>query len=1157
MMANDTPSLLVPVRIRAALAGKAPIKDLYSDFSYDFTQFGDPYAVIEKPLFTVTDRQPGIYLHWTLPDCLSHGIQDETSKEITYRLAPNRWAVTRLWSGSDTGPVKAKTFLLESDVLSKEAGLDNMGSPTWPFPEDLEQPCRFLGRSFPATEKDSGSLESAEHIRLTAVSPVSPFFAAYSPMCQNVFGFYDDLPAEKINHVKISYVVCGWYEEDDEPEPLKEIADLEQLRSSFGLTVDAGSCPWPEHLLCHGLIDDINWEDEHTCYPSGTPDDPKPGEIVDPPRMAAGNNSSEALAALSVSEENDAGERLMQYFLQNMENDLDRRQGIASAEKDLQHTKFSVEHTTSVTGIRILPENGEKSGSKADPLASQMERLSELRKRQRKLCHDSAVLLQKQRNTYENWYLHLFSDPPYNLRYMRSALLSMQEAYYLGMTLKTQKENMEKEQKNLFLGSGYETFEEREEPFYTPNEPVLVISQMAHSDRRGASQQAPLFCRMNSQTVTSLNLTDINGKQVVLDGKDLCPDVPLPQHIPAPIQDDIRSLNIEALLLSHGFALFLAESAFAKLSFTPTASDLDLLERTITRLQDSPAGKSPDFTGFLPEAAALERYCPKWQPLILEWEAQYYPDMALLSPAPSLEHWTFLDGDYVYTGTETPDPVIRPDNAYTLSGRLLISDNASLRMEAMIMRHFSDNQKLLDTARSISRFSQALDGFNSFFLMREHALPPPLFTLNETEQALIQGLILSDSSILGEKPLFDQLYSPIRAGFLSLSRVRIIDELGRFQDVFRPNVYAGEGLRTLKAKNPVQYLMLPPRFVQPSRLNAYFLSAGSGRNDSEAFFTQTASPVCGFLLPNRLDHSVVVYTADGAPAGSLNLTQAGQNTIWLSPPGTPASTEIPQTLDPELYSFLTGLKEAGPASLQDFVEYMNDMQFYIQPGAHDPADVEFIGRPIAIARLSVKLELLGEKEPYLHYRDGGEPDKTSDANVMAAKIPAYVGSLENPVDGVIGFFEDGDYDHLHVYESSGVPLDGEYFSKDNKVILSPDSSIPDKIITLLVDPWSDTELFTGFLPVRTLRIPEELTSDALKRIAVTFFCAPVLTGTEKISLPIPHSDALDFYWESKTDYDNWSQELLEYEDPAVSMNGGQTIAAEGYVKIQEKEASDE
>lgn len=135
--------------------------------------------------------------------------------------------------------------------------------------------------------------------------------------------------------------------------------------------------------------------------------------------------------------------------------------------------------------------------------------------------------------------------------------------------------------------------------------------------------------------------------------------------------------------------------------------------------------------------------------------------------------------------------------------------------------------------------------------------------------------------------------SPHSCRFSGFGRIRILDKLGRFQDILSPDLYCSEEMRFLNAPAKPHEAMLQPRLEQYTRLHAKWICAVSAKavNDAdnidgaEASFVPTASPLCGFLLPNGLDNSLMAFTAGGTPVGSLVLTQTGSGIDFKSPPG--------------------------------------------------------------------------------------------------------------------------------------------------------------------------------------------------------------------------------------------------------------------------------
>lgn len=237
----------------------------------------------------VGSMEPGIHLHWILPDQYTHGIQKEEQGEMIYPVVPNRWMITRLsYVDDEKMQMKKKTWIVESDVIRKTGSIyeSSMIEVT-----DTAQPYRYLGCEYEYEGKTTSDIE--HYPGMTAVSSGLPYFNAYYPECQHVFGFCDtceDLAeATVMSPVKLMYVVCGWWEKNQETSL---------------------------HVMLHGCVTDLQWTGNETEYESGVP------RIDTLSNIALANSSEEALAAMLAYKQNDPSlEILLQSLLQGTLND--------------------------------------------------------------------------------------------------------------------------------------------------------------------------------------------------------------------------------------------------------------------------------------------------------------------------------------------------------------------------------------------------------------------------------------------------------------------------------------------------------------------------------------------------------------------------------------------------------------------------------------------------------------------------------------------------------------------------------------------------------------------------------------------------------------------------------------------------------------------
>lgn len=1153
-------TLLIPITVRACLCGHAPSQKIYAGFQLSFTDMDDSDIPIDNGLFVPGNTpEPGVHLSFSLPEGFTRGIQKEgqdgAPASLSYPLVPNRWAVVRIWLEEGKSKLKQKLFLLESDALQKKRGVSyyNSGSSSWPWPRTPDRPYRYLGRSYALSQAPLVPQE-VERLALTAVSPVNPFFSGYYPHCRNVFGFYDDIAGEGIERAKVSYLVCGWYQDAAGPEPLSLLTDTKQLKEQ--LLMDVKGSGLPGSSLCHGLLCGIEWKGADFSYPTGVPDDPQPGEVEDIPDLAIGNTSDEAAAALA-----EAGSgispRLFQCFLRNLCPDLLGQQGTAEVEKELHASGFSTLQPPDL--ICLSPVQG--VGHEQPPSEAVMKKIAVLRSRQRQLYADQMKHKQRHRAAYETWQL-LFTgqgDPDTLYTALRESVLEIQKEKKV---LSDTAAQIDTQIKNLDPGQGYELRTEPSPPFYQPADPVLLIRQLA--DTEGKVTGELTACRRSGESSTAIRFTGLCATAVTVYAEELWDHAAAPGGLP----EELPSLIGEAALLSTGFASLIAEKALQKAGFIPPdptrteelAAQLRQVQQQFLQMP------SITFDRELPENRAVTVFKPQWYPLYLEWQCFYYPDMALLQEHPDLKNWNLEDGRYDYCGEHS---ILDPQNRHAVSGRLLLSDNAARQLENGIQGYLKDRVFFRNDPRTRTLLSQSLSGFNDTLLMRDQKKLLPRFSTDRLVKASLELLEQLSCDEMGTAAIYDQLFSPIRAGFLAFSQIRILDKLGRFQDILSPDLYCSGEMRSSNAPAKPHEAMLQPRLEQYTRLDAAWICATAGKSKyeedkdsidgAEASFVPTASPLCGFLLPNGLDNSLMAYTAGGLPIGSLVLTRTGSGIVFKSPPGAGISHSIPEDINTQMYGLLHSLQFGPMENLTALLSYINQLGSQNIPVPHGPAEVEFIGHPLALCRLRLKLEQAGEPEAYRH-RPDTVPDPSLAVNVTNAVFPLQIGEPQDYRDGMAGFYLNGDFDHMYIYPGSRTQT--SYFRKDNRIPSALDPRLPADELCVLMEPYNRLTIKPAILPVCSLSLPPELVNTALDTIRTTYFAGPLVSSETPLSIPAAYqNDRKYFFLQAGKEYPGEASAGASA-DPAwkiteLGQTDGQAFsipypvkALEGYMQIQ-------
>ena len=252
--ANDRTNIVSKFKGRTALFEDMPFKK-----DEKVASTGD---TILRPLESGASPKdpldPGIHLHWELPDYFRRGTQPAQGGDVVFPPAPNRWLVIRYLRIYDAGagkyePVRPKCWIVESDFLSPKIIEDSTGEPrpavSVPIPTNPQanqRPFMYMGRVLdldqwnPAAENPADFLPfykgtNGQPLYLTSVGFVGPSFSAYYPECISVFGFWDHFKDEDTVYkrirenlpiqFKVTYEVVGWINEEN-ADPLKNVATI-------------------------------------------------------------------------------------------------------------------------------------------------------------------------------------------------------------------------------------------------------------------------------------------------------------------------------------------------------------------------------------------------------------------------------------------------------------------------------------------------------------------------------------------------------------------------------------------------------------------------------------------------------------------------------------------------------------------------------------------------------------------------------------------------------------------------------------------------------------------------------------------------------------------------------------------------------------------
>ena len=1177
------PALLVPVTVDALVLSQLSYRKTWSWLLPDYQMvplfkpqnvlFANAQPLPIDPDGNISDGATGVVVRWALPDALTAGSADSGTGAVTFPPVPNRWLVLRHVPGAPAQTKAWTAWILASDYVGGTgSSYYAAGTPT------------ALGWCWPlASWPGEAALPAGADPPLTAVGPGDPNFAAYLPNVQNILAFYDALTG--VAPGPVSYTVCGWYAGqatdplagwqtagdwaaltgrlgwslgNDEPGA---ISAAEAWAAAHGYTTDpaAPHTFLPSKTICHGLVCQVNWQGADGPPQDGVPT-VNPNVPATLPGLSLGHTAVDALAVTAATAagpgSGGSGTQVAEALtalLTDLLPLLDEPDGGAQLATRLQDTWFQqVPGGTRwvLTAAQADAQSGTPPSGAADtPLTpAQAQQLDTLNAAQQQVDAATRQVASLQWDIYSLWWKlgYITANPAdavplANPRQVITAALSAKEGAATqalsGLTTVTARRDAAEQALRAGLGTLI-LKQVAEPPFYRPNDPVLLIQGVgrsyAHGEDGRFSADGGLYCRFTGQTVAALQVT---GTAAPVTAQTF--GLP-PLALPADVPPEAGDLATEAFFLDPGNAHAIAAKASSPpqpdsvvaaqqtLVWNTLVADPTLDQQTIAEI----AGLSSAYgtAVAVPSKVGVEYWAPPWAPLHLDWEVSYY------ATSPPTAGWRFppvapatpLDAQTAqWTGTV-------PSAGVPVQGRTLLTPQASdalaARLEQLVAQfggtaelqpYLTDIHDAIGYLTSASVLSQALSGLGERLLQRDPTQnqQPDLATFGQW-LAPPGGPVFMPTA--APDPGTGVPLSPIRAGFLTVGQLWVVDDFGQRYDVlatmreFPPP--GGQELGPDLAPAPrAGLIQLRPRLTQPSRLLLRFLDAA---DDTKAVgLSATADPVCGWLIPDRLDNSLLVYDAAGVLRGELLLAQsagAQAQALWLPAPDLTAPTEqtaSPALDNPHLAAFVAGVlnNAAGPAAaLADLLATVEKASWAIAPSGPDAAQLAtLIGFPVAVVRARLLLELAGNPATSQLWADTGQE---KDGGIAAATFPVQLGSGALDDDGLVGFFTDADPGHL----ASPYGPSASGYVTSSPVTVSIGQPVD---VTLLLHPQGSAHAFTGLLPPVSATLPPQFQLAPVRATEVTFRAGPLLTPPTAVTVPPPAFGGGEWAW-------------LEYAGPA-------------------------
>ena len=1235
--------LWVPMQVQALAFGKSGTAS-FIDLTPVYDSLSDPQeAPLGDKLRPQLEANPspdylpqGIHLHWTLPAAFTHVRPAADGRGSSLPLAPDRWLVMRLWDGKP-GRLSLRCWVVESGFTHP----DDAVSP-WLEERDSGVEVTRRGRVVPLDEWSEQRPSSAA---TTAFAPGNLGFSSFYPSCRGVFGMHD--PADDLPDASVcTYLVAGWFSDPasdplavDHARPqeqsLNPEARWEQRMLQHQWAVAEGTTIWPTAVTCFGIASGVGWSPDAPC------------DVGEQPavRVALGSSLIEAVAALArsngTSEDCDRLVNELQLAALAERRPSRRDMGdpgffkslgrLLGARARLHERGFSASGGGS--SWEIVHREKERGGDGADAQATPQltpevsSLLSELNRLQQQCDEQERTLAGWRRRLFAAWYQHQFWSTRAIGRPAAAQVESLRADVQAGKVevdaraarLKTGqverdravqalRDRLHAEARN---GQLELDLVNRAMPrFWRAGDPFLLTAGLQVPVLQGGS--SPLQCRVSNQTIAGIEVMNVAMYGTIRITRDELGHWLKRQDALAPklegVLPGLLDLVLDAVFVDQHQASVLAHAYWQDRNRNPSDRQIGDVTRAIVDAQKAIAAAAAGVNseaavaapgplaliGILGSAlrsllSAVGLASAPSRPVFMLWKARWFAQSRSGGPADA-EPWHFGDGiDYRWH-----DRPAAPDeqNGRTIESYSLIATGLE-RGLAATRKSIPEPEFAFVFDRLTRLAGQSLTGLTDALATRDTG--PQLRPLIQSASGELRFDPIAEAVAdqyaaapllgAGEAPAF----APTRGGRFDLDRLWIVDSFGRIRRVVddedgatavAPPVLG----RTLVGPVPGSAHLLP-RLAQPARLLMRWVSAW--KDDQQSLGDLGTSPICGFVVHNRLDRSLMIYggrdendTKVGNLLGAvqaIRMPQGKEAVRWTRMPvrqfdPAPAGAREPDATDipnPRLRNFVNGLLAqsgaAGGTAFEAFRALLDRHQDAADLSLDQGLQSVLIGRPLALVRASLRLELDG---PPLTDQGAGHVLAAGRALpepwFRSLKFPVRIGDRRLGPDGLVGYFVEDDnaaaYQTLRLRADEphdpGFEAHAYFGTSALEVPCDPDSHPIG--LTLLLDPKRSVNIVSGILPASVITVPQPLVAKSLSDLELPFLVAPVLAARADEAepetsrrMPLPTGGHDEWRWVYFPDARSPSVEAAVASDAAAAPSLFSTMALhEGWLKYR-------
>lgn len=1089
-------------------------------------------SVLSQPLGESITPANGIHLHWNLPAALRSGIAGTDG--LVMPPVPNRWMVVRVTWPTGGGQPQYMGWVLKSDLLSNEAPAANGPATTAPLPPaEVTAGCQLYQYLGDTTDSTATSMTP-----FTALGFGLADFATFLPNCYNVFGTVDQPPAGTI-----SYCAIGWYDDlrNDPASPTYVQPD-----GTIGAAIPATwvaatpAAPFSQSLYV-GYWSGVDWNpDGTTTYQSEI------GWTIDG-TLTFGNSPIEALSTL-ISTASDS-----QYTASEIEQLVNALQtgkiGNATQAGFAEQVAAAVfgtgfsHHAGSSEWSLVTAGHSDTAGTVVNaaidlgPLNAAQEAADNARdalRNARSLMFIAWYLYQQNKgnSAQSSNYYNLLGEQESAVQHAhkrlekaQSALADAraraeQQAKAAGRSLRCSPRahhSYPADHTLLFSGTG------------TPLPPdasarsnlVCVISddlpQAGLSVPANFVDQSVMFT-LPASSLPELSVPTLDGNGGAVGAAALASS--LVQSLAC--LDPQGAGALTALIAADNSLPADGNPALlnAELTQSNLATQLALLPAQISTCASPVYTESALIALGVDQSSAGEdgnTVQDLGAPIILAWECSIsLPEgfNIVASGEQGTYSPTAIVDNYMWTADglelEASNQMQLTSGPWNWSGSVPLSPNITATLVSELQQLAGDPQlaNLVEPFTHETLLAQTISGFHRGLGMLTPSLQLPVFDPYGGDPSLAASVANHVRAAPRFTPNVDNLYTPIRAGSVLLSKLVLIDEFGRSATIAEGPINFPSTIQPAGGQSSASFLPTI-RLAQPSRL--LFDPLTTPVTATEGAIGETpvigSDAIQGWIVPDLLNAGLSFYAPSGQAIGSLFAAPTvTAPTLWIPAPGigTPDQDMATSfgTAAPVLLDIAQALIADGTSDyLTTMVAALETALQTIDPPITDTNTTSLlVGTPLAVVQAKLKLEVEGGILPSplpvlgsdgnLHFQSYG---------VGTVQFPIGLGSGSDLADGLAGYFslQGGLSSAYATFYSAGATSESgavvqPVFGTPYVTAGDSDSAPETATVTMLVVPGSTVRATNGISPSATLTLRSETCAKALDAMAFSLLTAPVL-----------------------------------------------------------------